>query len=110
MIPDSLQLSLGVAETMTIDALGASGVLNVGAGVEGFSLRGLTLSGGMADLGSGLLVGSASRVTLANVNVTDYLATGNAVSGMFDSNGLFTASINDLFNPTHTLVLVTGSR
>ncbi len=34
--------------------------------------------------------------------------SSDAVSGTFNSSGLFTTTINDLFNPTHTLVLVTN--
>ncbi len=91
MISDSLQISLGAAQGLTIDAFAASRVLNVGDGVADFSLRGLTLSGGRADLGGGLLVGSAAHVTLFDVNVTGNVATGTGAAagggGIYNRGG-----------------------
>ncbi|TWU46647.1 choice-of-anchor Q domain-containing protein [Rubripirellula reticaptiva] len=94
VISDSLSISRGDASSITIDGAGLSRVLNVGMGASDVSLRDLTITGGSAEVGGGLLLASSGRVTLDTVNVVGNLATGAAASqgggGIFSSDTTLT--------------------
>ena len=78
-ISDDVNISLGDAESLTIDAGGSSRVLSVTGGGPS-SVSGLTLTGGVADSGAGINVGSGLNFTLDGVTIEDNVATGAAAT------------------------------
>ena len=93
-INDAISVSRGDAASVTIDAAGGSRIFNVGDGVDGVFLRNLTLTGGLAENGGGILIGSDSRVTLDNLSITGNEATGTGTAsgggGIYNSGGELT--------------------
>jgi hypothetical protein len=81
-ISDDVTINGLGASLLTIDAQGVSRVMEIGSSVTA-DISGLTLTGGLADRGAGLRVGSSSTVTL-----TDVVVRGNeSTSTGFDSGG-----------------------
>ncbi|EMI28449.1 choice-of-anchor Q domain-containing protein [Rhodopirellula europaea] len=86
-ITDALRITLGEANSVTIDADGASRVVRVADGAGEVSIRDLTLTGGVAEVGGGLLIEGINRVLLNDVSVIGNEATGAA--GTQGGGGIF---------------------
>ncbi|WP_186774934.1 choice-of-anchor Q domain-containing protein [Allorhodopirellula solitaria] len=99
VVSDSLRISRGDASAVTLDGDGLSRVLSVTAGANTFSVSDLTITGGTADVGGGLSLAGAGRVTLDGVNVVGNEATGAAA----DEGG------GGIFNVDTTLTILNGS-
>jgi len=80
---EGLVLEAAAAERPVLDAEGTAGVLRL-AMVDGVAVRGVTLRGGDADLGGGLLAVEASGL-IENVHILDNQAAGG--SGVFIGSG-----------------------
>ncbi len=90
-LTDSVSIVQGDAGSITIDAGGNGRVLTIGEGANLVSLRDLTLTGGVADVGGAVLITSGGTVTLDNVNVIGNDAVGDAAEegggGIFNRSG-----------------------
>ncbi|WP_146461858.1 beta strand repeat-containing protein [Rubripirellula tenax] len=93
-VTDSLTISRGEASSVTVDGGNLSRVLHIGAGATDVTLRDVTLTGGLADIGGGLLLESSGRVTLDAVSVLGNEAIGPAANqgggGIFNDNTTLT--------------------
>ncbi len=93
-VSDSVNIVRGDASSITIDAGGLSRVFNIGVDAGVVSLRDLTITGGSADIGGGILVSGPGRLTLDQIDILNNIATGSAATqgggGIFNDGGTLT--------------------
>ncbi|QDT04721.1 putative outer membrane protein PmpB precursor [Rubripirellula lacrimiformis] len=93
-IVDSLDISLGAGENITVDGGGNGRVFSVGTGSTSVSISGITLSGGVADNGGAILVAAGESLVLDGVTLTSNEANGDAATegggALFNDGGSVT--------------------
>lgn len=90
-ITDHLTISDGNSSPITVDANGNSRVFEIGAGAGHVTISDITITGGTAVSGGGVLISAGESLTLSQVTVTSNTANGNAAGdgggGIYNDGG-----------------------
>lgn len=96
LIADDLAISDSNATAITINAAGNSRVFEIADGANAVSISDVTITGGSATSGGGILITDGESLTLTDVTISDNAASGDASTegggGIFNSGGTLNIS------------------